>query len=209
MMCDASMHRGESLPHGVPATLFSRPADFHASPSFALRTLSFSPSALSPFALSVAERSRRVIFQAPPFDCGPTGLRSGRTAGPKLNLTPALRSLSVRPERSGAKSKALEAHPSTAALRAYAQGERRGGGEGYGRSLGDEKRARPCGRALHWDHRDSCRFAQPFVFPIYCTVSVTSSSVKSVLPDDDVSLPVNLITTVWPMYGARLAVCTV
>jgi hypothetical protein len=126
MMCDASMHRGESLPHGVPATLFSRPADFHASPSFALRTLSFSPSALSPFALSVAERSRRVIFEAPPFDCGPTGLRSGRTAGPKLNLTPALRSLSVRPERSGAKSKALEAHPSTAALRAYAQGERLG-----------------------------------------------------------------------------------
>jgi hypothetical protein len=30
----------------------------------------------------------------------------------------------------------------------------------------------------------------------YCTVNVTSSSVKSVLPEEDVSLPVNLITTV-------------
>ena len=64
MMFDALMHRGESLPHGVPATLFSRPTDFHASLLFAIRlTLAiFTLLALSipsPFALSVAERSRR------------------------------------------------------------------------------------------------------------------------------------------------------
>ena len=71
MMFDALMHRGESLPHGVPATLFSRPTDFHASLLFAIRlTLAiFTLLALSipsPFAQSVAERSRRVTFEALP-----------------------------------------------------------------------------------------------------------------------------------------------
>lgn len=42
----------------------------------------------------------------------------------------------------------------------------------------------------------------------YCTVRVTSSRVKSVLPEDEVSLPVNLMVTVWPMYEDRLAVST-
>ena len=108
MMFDALMHRGESLPHGAPATLFSRPADLHASLLFAIRfTLAIfpllalsiptpfvltipSPFALnlpSPFAPSVAERSRRVTF---------------------------------------------EALPSTSVLPTYAQGERRGSGRSGG-----------------------------------------------------------------------------
>ena len=41
---------------------------------------------------------------------------------------------------------------------------------------------------------------------VYCTVSVTSSSRKSVLPLDELSVPVNLIVTVWPIQAVMSAV---
>jgi len=41
----------------------------------------------------------------------------------------------------------------------------------------------------------------------YCTVSVTSSSTNDVCSETS-SVPVNLMMTVWPMYGVMLPVCT-
>jgi hypothetical protein len=117
---------------------------------------------------------------------------------------------SSRSEVEGHLRRTLRLRPYGPTLRANGKGADKGA-EGERRGTGGHwamKKTRPCGRVLHGYRRDCCLFAQS-VFPVYCTVRVTSSSVKSVLPEDEVSLPVNLITTVWPMYGARLAVCTV
>ena len=81
-------------------------------------------------------------------------------------------------------------------------------GEGWGEELFKETRTKK-GAAFAAPSHSARRCGRDAPAPDvpYCTVSVTSSSTNEVCSDPS-SVPVNLITTVWPMYGVMLPVCT-
>jgi hypothetical protein len=95
-------------------------------PEVPLSRLKSLPLSVRPERSAAESKGRWHTVRLRPFDFGPMGLRSGRTVGWELDLTPVLRLRPCGPtfRANGWVEARAHSGPSTPTLRAYAQGER-------------------------------------------------------------------------------------